>query len=151
METKEGAVIPKGVQLCIFDIRNFSAPTLLFQETIGGHGTYSEALYNHKAFTFWASKNLLAIPVDLYEESGEGAADRWGTYQYSGLYVYRIDPDATGFARLGTLKRGMDDDYGWSRGIFINESVFDVGPSSVRSANYESIETTQSTLALSKE
>jgi uncharacterized secreted protein with C-terminal beta-propeller domain len=149
----DGAVLPQGVQLCIFDIRDFSNPTLLFQETIGSRGTYSEALYNHKAFTYWASKNLLAIPVDLYEESSESPADTWGTYLYSGLYVYRIDPESAGFSHLGTLKRGQGANdyysYGWSRGLFMGDYVFDVGPDGVRSAAYESIESTQSSLTLS--
>lgn len=124
----------QGVQLSIFDVGDFAHPALRFQEEIGDLGTWSEAQYNHKAFTYWAENGLLAIPVDLYEHLTPPAAP-WerGQHTFSGLYVYRVDP-ATGFSfqgRLGTAAGTPTDffNYSWTRGFFVGDSVFAVtGP-----------------------
>ena len=143
----------QGMQLAIFDVRDFANPKLLFKESIGDRGTYSEALYNHKAFTYWAEKNLLAVPVDLYEKSGATYPYEYGTYVHSGVYVYEISTD-TGFSRLGTLiTRDMNDyyDYGsWMRGVFIDDHVFGVRKDKVVSAEYNAMDTTASTLELTR-
>lgn len=72
---------------------------------IGDRGTESEALYEHKAFTFWPGHPLLAIPVDLCEHVTPPPADEpwsYGTPTFHGLYVYRITTDA-GFELLGRI------------------------------------------------
>lgn len=152
VETYGGSVLNKGIQLCIFDIRDFSNPTLLHQEIIGDMGTYSEAQYNHKAFTYWASKNLLAIPVNLYEKTEGAPPYEYGNYKYSGLYVYRVSSE-TGFSPLGTLKTNSDTEWyysSWTRGLFIDDHVFAVDQDAVRSAEYEAIDTTITTLTLTQ-
>jgi uncharacterized secreted protein with C-terminal beta-propeller domain len=69
----------EGVRLSIFDVSDFASPQLVHFEVIGTNGTYSEALYNPKALTYFASQGLLAIPIEhwaydfgLVVDGGEG-------------------------------------------------------------------------------
>ncbi len=41
----------KGMKIAIFDVGNVAKPIQQFMTTIGGVGTYSEVLNNHKALT----------------------------------------------------------------------------------------------------
>ena len=133
----------QGVQLSIFDIGDFSNPKLLHKELIGDRGTGSEALYNHKAFTFWAENNLLALPVDLRElvDSPEYPWS-YGEPTFAGLYVYRLSLEG-GFDFLGRISTNAIDDYyfysNWTRGIFIDKWVYAVNTEQVGSAETEAI------------
>jgi uncharacterized secreted protein with C-terminal beta-propeller domain len=57
-----------GVQLSIFDISDFANPKRTANVVIGGDnaGSYSEALWNPKAFTYFAEQNAVALPVSIY-------------------------------------------------------------------------------------
>ena len=58
-----------GVQLSIFDVADFAQPLLMDSVTIGDDtGAYSEALYNPKAFTYFAERGTVALPVSIYEQ-----------------------------------------------------------------------------------
>ncbi len=137
----------QGLQLSIFDISDFANPQLAFQAKIGDRGTESEALSNHKAFTFWAEENLLAFPVNLSEHlTTPGYPSQHGTPTFTGLYVYRIDT-ATGFDFLGRISTGQPDYYwynnDWMRGVFINDTAFAVEQDTVRNASIDNMENVQ--------
>lgn len=78
----------KGMKIAIFDVSNVAKPVQQFMTTIGGVGTYSEVLDNHKALLFSKEKNLLALPVteNNYDNNSNGSQ---GDYQ--GAYIYSID------------------------------------------------------------
>ena len=59
---------PWGVQLSIFDVSNFRDPVRSRNVIIGGEDAeaWSEALYNPKAFTYYAEGGLVALPVSIY-------------------------------------------------------------------------------------
>ncbi len=139
----------QGVQLSIFDITDFSNPTLVGEPLlIGDRGTNSEALYNHKAFTFWNQNNLLAIPIDLYEHASEPTSPSvFGQYQHSGLYVYRVSVDR-GFELQGTIQTRTTGFPLWTRGVFIDEYVYALTPGSVYKALIEDMAQTLETLPL---
>jgi len=147
---QEGFVWVQGVQLSVFDISDFSNPSLLHKEIVGVRGTGSEALYNHKAFTFWAERDLLAIPVRLYEYANppENAWD-WAEQTFSGVMVYRITIDG-GFGALGRISTSTDQgyDYGWTRGAFVDSSVYAVKSSMIRSAEIDDIANTVTEILL---
>jgi uncharacterized secreted protein with C-terminal beta-propeller domain len=137
----------QGLQLSIFDITDFADPQLLDKKIIGDRGTGSEALLDHKAFVFWPSHNLLAIPIDLYlKEGSSGEPWAFGTYQGSGLYLYRVSADS-GFEPLGRIATMDDPSDGypsnrWTRGIFMDEDIFAITPTTVRWAAVDDIEHT---------
>ena len=115
---------------------------------MGDRGTSSEALFDHKAFTFFAENDLLAIPVDLFEHETEpDNPSVFGTYTFTGLYVYRVTT-GEGFTYLGRIATDstsgifyLNGTY-WIRGVFIDESVYAVNNKAVRSADLEDIEAT---------
>lgn len=139
----EGFAWYQGVQLSMFDISDFANPTLVKTEVIGDRGTGSEALYNHKAFTFWETNEtdgLLALPIDLYElQSPQASPSDYGVPTFKGLYVYRVGID-DGFQQIGRISTSSElDEYwyyynDWTRGIFIGDNVYAVTPEAVRSA-----------------
>ncbi len=140
--TDQGFAWYQGVQLSVFDIHNFAEPKLLWKEIIGGRGTESEALHNHKAFNFFRPKDLLAIPIELYE-GGQGGPT-YGQHTFSGLYVYRVTV-ADGIqlkGRISTIGSDVSQipEYGWyyynawTRGVFIGDHVYAVTDRLIRSA-----------------
>jgi len=134
----------QGAQLSIFDVSNFADPQLLIAKEIGVRGTGSEALYNHKAFTFYRDENLLAIPVDLYEAEGsqyQGMGDNWqqGQWVFSGLQIYHVSPEE-GINLKGQISTsesnqyGLQNYYGWTRGMFIEEYVYAITEIGIKAA-----------------
>ncbi len=120
-----------GVQLSIFDITDFANPKRLHTRTIGVRGTTSEAAQNPKAFNYFASKNALAIPLDLYEGDGSSPFE-YGAHTFSGVVVYRVTVE-NGFSLLGRISTQVVNPYcdwcgyGWSqyiRGVFIGDNVY---------------------------
>jgi hypothetical protein len=76
-----------GVKLELFDVSNIAQPLSRGSATIGGQGSYSEAIYDRHAFTYQADVNGLdrfTIPANVF------AAD--GSYQFLGsaLYLFEI-------------------------------------------------------------
>lgn len=65
---EDGPFFGWGVQLSIFDVSDFSDPKLAAPTVVLGEqgGASSEALYNPKAFTYFAERGLVALPVSLY-------------------------------------------------------------------------------------
>ena len=50
----------------------------------GWSWSYSEATYEHKAFTYWAPEQLLAVPLSTYRYSYDEVTIDGRTYTYSG-------------------------------------------------------------------
>ncbi|MCU7920314.1 MAG: beta-propeller domain-containing protein [Candidatus Thiodiazotropha sp. (ex Epidulcina cf. delphinae)] len=78
-----------GLKLSLFDIGDFQQPELLYDHLIGA-GSYSEAEYNHHAFTWFAREQMLAIPVtrwnrSLSEPISSGFADI-----FNGLELFEV-------------------------------------------------------------
>jgi hypothetical protein len=65
-------------QVSLFDVSDEAHPALLATHQIaGGEYSWSEALYEHKAFQYWAPRKLLAIPVSSYRGFGDGMGWSW--------------------------------------------------------------------------
>ncbi len=67
-----------GLKVALFDVSNFSSPKELSRYVI--EGAYSEASWDHHAFLFSKSKNMLVIPVEIWNE-------------FMGVYVFNISPE----------------------------------------------------------
>ncbi len=60
-----------GVQVSIFDVSDFKQPVRTANAVIGEEtGAESEALWNPKAFTYFAERGLVALPVTIYNNGG---------------------------------------------------------------------------------
>jgi hypothetical protein len=141
----------QGVQLSIFDVSDFAAPGLKHKLILGDRGTATEVAHNHKAFTFWPEKSLLALPVELYEYAAPPVYPwEYGIHSFSGLYVYRVSPE-DGFVLLGRVStRSADDGWftPWTRGVFVDDTVYAITADAVRRAPVDGIETGVDTLPL---
>jgi len=111
---------PLGLQLSIFDVSNFANPTLKHNVVISGRDTISEALSNPKAFTYFAERQVLALPIREFQSNRSS----------SGLIVYRASGQA-GFELLGRINI---DPGTYTRGVFISNNVYAITPDLVRAA-----------------
>lgn len=104
----------QGLKLSLFDVQDPTNPTEAHNIIIGGRGSASIALENHLAFTYDASRGLLALPLTLYEgQSGSGSTQ--GKFAYSGLHLYYVTPEG-GFSLVGAIKDANATNF-WSADI----------------------------------
>ncbi|WP_164012672.1 beta-propeller domain-containing protein [Pyxidicoccus trucidator] len=94
----------RALKLSLFDVSDLANPKEAFTQIVGSQNSYSEALYQHKAFNFFPAKGLLAIPFTDWDYN---AYDYWSGFR-SELRVYRVDT-ATGFSPVGAMS--MKDVY----------------------------------------
>jgi hypothetical protein len=90
----------QSLKLTLFDVSDFSNPKEKFVHKVGTlHGS-SEATYEHKAFTFFEQRELLAIPYSDHNPSSSGSG-YWSSF-VSELRVFRVNT-ATGITPWGSL------------------------------------------------
>ncbi|WP_437278598.1 beta-propeller domain-containing protein [Sorangium sp. So ce375] len=115
-----------GLALQIFDVTDASAPALLHKETLDGAGyVHSAAEYDHKAFTYFGERDVLAFPLMSFDAQ-TGAMS-------STLELFNVDIES-GFSRLGAVDHsgffsGAPSGcyYGGAavqRGLFIEDYVY---------------------------
>ena len=138
-ETKEnefGGVETLGVKLALFDVSDVASPELVDAYEIGGSGTDSEVLYDHKALLFDRSKDVLSLPVSIYPDYNQPRPFEDGRYVeprvWRGFYVFGVDPEA-GFNLKGTVEHFDDaNDYYYiygtqgSRSFYIGDVLYTV-------------------------
>lgn len=115
---EEGRV--EGMQLSLFDVSDFANPALDHTAPLGEG--WSQALYDHHAFAFWAPESLLMIPVETWEN--DGAEPRMG------VELFRVDPE-TGFMGSGFISHADLAPEGWwggrvERNVVIGDAIFSV-------------------------
>ena len=105
----------QGLKIALFDVSNFENPQELDKVIIGDRGTDSSALYDHKAFLFDKEKELLVIPISLYEideeiknRYNEEPASAYGEFTYQGAYVYKLNLE--GFEYKGRITHMSDEE-----------------------------------------
>ncbi|MFT5871384.1 MAG: inhibitor of cysteine peptidase [Clostridium sp.] len=98
----------KGMKIAIFDVSDVSKPVQQFMTTIGGAGTYSEVLNNHKALLFSKGKNLLALPVTENNYNYDNNTNI-SEQSYQGAYIYNIDL-VNGIKLKGKITHMDEDD-----------------------------------------
>jgi inhibitor of cysteine peptidase len=85
----------QGVKISLFDVSDVTNPREIANYEIGNRGTDSPVLYDHKAFLFDRSKNLLVLPVNEAEidpSAYPGGVPSWayGESVWQGAYVFDI-------------------------------------------------------------
>ncbi len=142
-----------GLALQIFDVTNPTTPKQTAKYTFSGseYG-YSDATYDHKAFTYFADKKLLAFPFVAYGTNG----------MRSSLEVFDIDAAAgtNGITRRGSVDHtalfgantnGYCGGYyspNVRRGVFLENVVYSISYAGVIASDVASLSTPVSTLAL---
>lgn len=116
--------LTQGMKIAMFDVTDINKPVMQFVESIGGRGTDSAALYNHKALLFSKEKNILAFPVMVT------STDDTHSIVFTGAYVYSIDLKE-GFKLKGTIthaQRGgsLEGDSIINRILYIEDTLYTV-------------------------
>ncbi|MBI3073723.1 MAG: beta-propeller domain-containing protein [Deltaproteobacteria bacterium] len=138
-----------GIQIQIFDVTDARNPQLKHKTVIGTRGSSSEALTNHLAFTFFASKNLLALPMTICEDGGDGSYGRNMTF--SGLMVFNVTT-AAGISERGRVSHphsaGISCGNWWTdaksevrRSIFMDDYVFSISDSRIKANQLDALAT----------
>lgn len=137
-------------QVSLFDVSNTSNPTLSDSLMLtpgyadencddimscGWSWSYSEATYEHKAFTFWAPESLLAVPLSTHryvyhEIEIEGRIYAHAGYEYvSMLKMINVDIENGSLSNHGQVEHsefyneeGLS--YWWSGSTSIRRSIF---------------------------
>jgi len=97
-ESEWGGTRTKGLKLSLFDVSDVANPKEIDTYIMGGAGSDSIALNDHKAFLFSLDKNLLVLPVSI-RESFDGRS--YGKLSFSGAAVFSVDK--TGFTLKGKI------------------------------------------------
>lgn len=123
-------------QVSLFDVSNFAQPMLQTALPVEAQNSWgwSEALYDHKAFQYWAPKKLLAIPQSTYEYTN------YYNYRYlSQLVLVNVDT-TTGLSVRGRIDHSAyynsDPEKYWQyvdirRSIFMGDYVYAISDKAI--------------------
>jgi len=155
-----------NTQISLFDVSNFSDPTLASalqlapidrnsEDWRDWSWSYSEATYEHKAFTYWAPAELLAIPLSTsrytYDEVViDGQKYSRSGYEYvSQLVLVKVDAENNTLVKYGTIdhsgfyndENGLRESYYYGspnvrRSIFMGDYVYAFSAEGVTVTNY---------------
>ena len=89
-----------GLKLSMFDVSDVNNPKEVFTQKIGNSSTYSEATYNHKAILYLKEKNIIAFPIQTYQNH----------QSFSEVLIYEIDMEK-GFAVKGKYSENITNAY----------------------------------------
>ena len=135
-----GRVQQLGVKIALFNVADVSNPTVADDLVIGGAGTQSEALYNHKAFLFDGTRGVMVIPV-VTDTAMPGVADPSREGYWNGFHVF--DVDRSGFDPRGIVIHGEGDRYihaGDPRAFYIDDVLYTVYDTSLKMSDFGSLE-----------
>jgi uncharacterized secreted protein with C-terminal beta-propeller domain len=134
----------EGVKVSLFDVSDVGNPVEVAKIEIGDRGTDSDALYDHKAVLFDKGKNLLVLPIDLYEINKSNDMNwGWGEFVWQGAMVLDISPK--GISERGRISHRADEatDEGYwkqyqssiSRSLYMDDVLYTISQTKVK-ANY---------------
>ncbi len=81
--------IELGIKLAIFDVTDVANPIEEYVEIIGGRGTYSEVLHNHKALLFDTRNKIMAFPITIHTPVLKPEFNH-GPFEFQGAIVYDV-------------------------------------------------------------
>ncbi|MCA1056102.1 beta-propeller domain-containing protein [Rossellomorea aquimaris] len=84
-------IIRSGMKISLFDITDFENPKEADTEIIGGTGTHSPLMDDHKALFHEPSRNLYGFPVSVYHDKEASEYER--VFDYQGALLYEITPE----------------------------------------------------------
>jgi hypothetical protein len=114
-------------QISMFDVSDFAHPQLDAALPVEAQNSWgwSEALYDHKAFQYWAPKGLLAIPQSTSAYVNTGGNSYWR--YLSQLVLVNVDPTTGALSVRGRIDHSPfyeADQNTWWQFIDIRRSIF---------------------------
>jgi len=120
-----------GLKIALFDVTDVHNPHLVDEEKLGGYGSDSEVLRDHRAFLFDREKSLLVLPAHIVEPAVAPQTD--GTSEWSGAYVFGVSPDR-GFSQNGIVvhHRGpREPGTDVRRSLYIDNVLYTMSPEKI--------------------
>ncbi|MBU5689985.1 MAG: beta-propeller domain-containing protein [Candidatus Aenigmatarchaeota archaeon] len=119
----------KGLKISIFDVSSVDNPVEISNYIVKGEYTYSEALYEHKAFLFSKEKNLLVIPATINE------GRFYPLNSWSGLLVFNISLDD-----IKMKGRITHDGYYYQiRSLYIGDVLYSISESYIKANSIDDL------------
>jgi uncharacterized secreted protein with C-terminal beta-propeller domain len=144
----------QGVKISLFDVSDVSNPQEIDKLEIGDRGTESPVLYDHKAFLFDRSRNLMVMPILVAEvdqsEYPEGVPSwAYGEPVWQGAYVFDISLDA-GISVRGTITHIEDiadpeyyyyySPFAVERSLYIDDVLYTISQAKIKMNSLENLE-----------
>jgi len=146
----------QGVKISLFDVSNVSNPQEISKYEIGHRGTDSPVLWDHKAFLFDKSRNLLVMPVLVAEvdesEYPEGVPSwAYGEPVWQGAYIFHISPDVglnlTGRITHIESSADLEQDYYYlhssfsvTRSLYIDDVLYTISDAKIQMNSLENLD-----------
>jgi uncharacterized secreted protein with C-terminal beta-propeller domain len=151
----------QGVKISLFDVSDVNNPVEIGKYEIGDRGTDSPVLWDHKAFLFDKSRNLLVIPVleakiDESEYPGAVPPDAYGRPVWQGAYVFdislNISPNNDALQLKGKITHiespaDLEQDYYYyyssfsvERSLYIDNVLYTISDAKIMMNNLENLE-----------
>lgn len=148
-----------GMKMALFDVSDVNNPKQISSTVIGDKRTTSAILTNHKALLFSKEKELLAIPVNNYDEDFEitNSSESYSSivssytnynksYISEGYLVYKINLD-DGFNLKGAITHDYTkSNYSYStktnllRGLYIEDNLYTISESTIKVNKLDNLE-----------
>jgi Beta propeller domain len=128
-------------QISMFDVGDLAHPALdsVLPIALEDGWGWSEAQWEHKAFQYWAPKNLLAVPEGSYQQVSAGPPGSYSWKYLSRLEVINVDP-AGALSLRGTIDHSPyyeeDQSHAWSyvdirRSIFMGDYIYAISDKAI--------------------
>ena len=96
-----GMAWEQGIRMTMFDVSDFYNPIDLFYIVVGGRGTTSEALRNHRAFLIDPERNIIAFPATVHGYNTSPTTS--GQFEFQGGLIFGADFEQGEFYLRGTI------------------------------------------------
>jgi inhibitor of cysteine peptidase len=146
----------QGVKISLFDVTDVSNPREISKVEIGDRGTDSPVLWDHKAFLFDKSRNLLVMPILVAEvdqsEYPQGVPSwAYGEPVWQGAYAFDVSLDQ-GIQLKGRITHiespaDLEQDYYYSysafsveRSLYIDDVLYTISDAKIKMNNLENLD-----------
>jgi inhibitor of cysteine peptidase len=139
-----------GIKIALFDVSDVNHPVEISKYEIGDQGTDSPVLWDHKAFLFDKSRNLLVIPVSVAEidESHYPLPKTYYEYVWQGAYVFNISLDQ-GLQLKGRITHYDSEAQPWeqeyptysvNRSLYIGDVLYTISDAKIMMNSLENLD-----------
>ena len=145
---EQGRTMTGGLKIALFDVSDVENPKEEAKLIIGGRGTYSESLYDHKAFLFDSNKQVIVFPVS------ETKDNNWQRV-WQGAYVLRVKENV-GFIVAARIAHGTYDPEKnpdmfatqVRRSLYIDDVLYTLSPSRIKMHDLSDLKMEYKTIVL---
>lgn len=95
------------LQFQLFDISDYANPVLADKVQIGDEYSYSEAEYNHKAFSYRSNDLMFGVPYRTYSRTDYSNSENFGLYKIDDLTLQPVHTITSSSSDWGDVGRGL--------------------------------------------